>query len=194
MTQSTKTRSRGTGSRRSTSSRRDATAHRPLRPFTLDHWRRWAGLLVLDSGERWVPEPFQDEIVGELFSGVTEVLVDIPEGNGKTTLIGGVALYHGDYTPDAMVPMAASSRDQTGVLFGQAAGFVRRTPGLDQRFRVYEGYRRITCLRTGGRIQVYAADDRTGDGVIPSLAILEELHRHPSLMLYRTWYGKLPKR
>jgi phage terminase large subunit-like protein len=48
--------------------------------------------------------------------------------------------------------------------------------------------------RTGGRIQVYAADDRTGDGVIPSLAILEELHRHPSLMLYRTWYGKLPKR
>jgi phage terminase large subunit-like protein len=108
--------------------------------------------------------------------------------------MGGVALYHADYTPDAMVPMAAASRDQTGILLNQAAGFIRRTPGLDRRFRVYEGYRRIDALRTGGRIQVYAADDRTGDGVIFTLALLEELHRHPDLRLYRTWHGKIEKR
>ena len=163
-------------------------------PLTIDHFRSWASLLVLDSGEQWEPEPFQVEVVSEILAGVEEVWLDVPEGNGKTTLIAGVALYHGDYTAAAAVPMAASSRDQTGVLFGQAAGFVRRTPGLGRRYRVYEGYRRIDCLRTGGRIQVYAAEDRTGDGIIPTLALLEELHRHPDLRLYRTWRGKLAKR
>jgi phage terminase large subunit-like protein len=118
----------------------------------------------------------------------------VPEGNGKSTLMGGVALYHGDYTPDAEVLMAASSRDQCEILFRQASGFVERTPGLRKRFRVFEGYRRIKCLNTGGRIQVFAADDRTGDGVIPTLGLIDELHRHRDLRLYRTWRGKLDKR
>jgi phage terminase large subunit-like protein len=46
----------------------------------------------------------------------------------------------------------------------------------------------------GSRIQIFAADDRTGDGVIPTLALLDELHRHRDLRLYRTWRGKLEKR
>jgi len=129
-----------------------------------------------------------------VFTGVPEAWAVIPEGSGKTTLVGGLALYHGDYTASASVLMAASSRDQCGLLFGQAAGFVSRSPGLEKRFRVYEGYRRIVCLRTEGRIQVFSADDRTGDGVIPTLALLDELHRHKDMRLYRTWRGKLDKR
>src|SRR5262249_32583386 len=46
----------------------------------------------------------------------------------------------------------------------------------------------------GPQIQVFAADDRTGDGVIPTMAIVDELHRHQDLRLYRTWRGKLDKR
>jgi phage terminase large subunit-like protein len=141
-----------------------------------------------------VPEGFQNEFVEDLFSGVPEIWLIVPEGNGKTTLLSGVALYHGDYTPDAAVLMAASSRDQCGLLLSQGIGFVRRSPGFDKRFRTFEGYRRIDCLRTYGQIQVFAADDRTGDGVIPTLALLDELHRHRSLRLYRTWRGKLDKR
>lgn len=118
----------------------------------------------------------------------------IPEGNGKTTLMGAVALYHADYTPEASVVLGASSRDQCEWLHGQAAGFVRRTPGLGKRFRVFDGYRRIKALRSGGKIQVFAADERTGDGVIFTLALLDELHRHRDLRLYRTWRGKARKR
>ena len=50
------------------------------------------------------------------------------------------------------------------------------------------------CSSDLSRLQVFAADDRTGDGVIPTLAICDELHRHRNLRLYRTWVGKLPKR
>jgi hypothetical protein len=49
-------------------------------------------------------------------------------------------------------------------------------------------------MRSGGRLQVFAADDRTGDGVIPTLGILDEEHRHRDMRLKRTWRGKLAKR
>jgi len=173
---------------------RDRTARKPLRPFTTDHFRAYARLMVLDNGSNWDPRDFQLEYVEDLFAGHREVWLIVPEGNGKTTLLGGVALYHGDYTPDAMVPIGASSRDQCQILHDQAAGFVRRSPGFNKRFRVFDGYRRISCLRSSGRIQVFAADDRTGDGVIPTLCLLDELHRHRDLRLYRTWRGKLDKR
>ncbi len=118
----------------------------------------------------------------------------IPEGNGKTTLAALFALYFGDYTPSAMIPIAASSREQAEIMYRQAEGIITRSPELKGRFRAYDGYRRVKCLRTGGRIQVYAADDRTGDGIIPKgLALVDELHRHRDLRLYRTWVGKLDK-
>src|SRR4051812_8085069 len=122
-------------------------------PFTVEHFRGYARLMVLDNGDRWDPEPFQLAIVADIFAGYDEVLVTIPEGNGKTTLMSGVALYHGDYTPSAEVLLAAASREQAERLFSQAGGFVDRSPGFRGRFRVFEGYRRIKCLRTGGRLQ-----------------------------------------
>lgn len=150
--------------------------------------------MVLDTGDYWEPESFQLEVVEDVFSGVDEFWVVIPEGNAKTTLMSGVGLYHGDYTPTAEVLLAAASRDQAGLLFNQAAGFVVRSPGFRDRFRVFEGYRRIKCLRSGGRLQVFAADDRTGDGVIPTLGLVDEPHRARNLALVRTWRGKLHKR
>jgi hypothetical protein len=150
---------------------------------------------VLDDGEPFDPEDFQLELVEDLFAGFTQNWWILPEGSGKTTFLAHVGLYYGDYTPSAMIPIAASSREQAEILYRQGEGFVLRTPGLRERFKCQEGYRRIKCLRTGGRLQVYAADDRTGDGIIPGgVALIDELHRHRDLRLYRTWVGKLVKR
>lgn len=173
---------------------RSSTSSEAPKPFTTEHFRRFANLLVLDSGERWEPEPFQLAFAEDLFSPVPEHWLVVPEGNGKTTLLSGIALYWGLFKPEAAVLMAASSRDQCGLLLSQAIGFVRRSDDVAGAFRTFEGYRRIDCLESGSRIQVFAADDRTGDGVIPDLALLDELHRHRSLRLYRTWRGKLDKR
>lgn len=118
----------------------------------------------------------------------------LPEGNAKTTLLSGVALYHCQFTIDAEIPIGASSRDQAKILHNQAKGFVERSPGMKQHFRVYDGYRKITCRRTRGFTQVFAADSDTGDGIIPTLVLIDELHRHRDMRLYRTWRGKLSKR
>jgi phage terminase large subunit-like protein len=189
----TSTRSTKTNSRRGERGASDRTAHKPLAPFTVDHFRAYGRRLVLDNGDRWEVEPFQLEVVDDLLGGARAVWAVLPEANGKTTLMSGVALYWGDYTPEGFVCMAASSRDQAGWLLRQAIGFVKRSPGMAARFRPYEGYRRIDAKRSGARIQVFAADKETADGVIFDLALIDELHRHKSLDLYRTWLGKTIK-
>lgn len=181
-------------------------------PFTLEHFTHWAAELVLDNGNPWNLEPFQQAFAADLFTGIPECWLIVPEGNGKTTLIAGLALYYCAFAPmPAEIPVAASSREQAGIIYRQAEGFILRSPCLYDlvhsksreakgkrklevpRFVALDGYRRINHY-TGSRIQVFAADERTGDGVIALLAILDELHRHKHLGLYRTWAGKRSKR
>ena len=184
---------------------------RPGDPFTPEHFEEWAYELILDTGDPWRVEPFILDFVTDVFAGFPECWLVVPEGNTKTTTLAGLALYHTEHRPHASVPIAASSREQAEIMYRQAEGFVLRTPRLYQpvesliqvakgktktevpRFVPLEGHRRINHFE-GGRIQVFAADDRTGDGVIPTLGIIDELHRHRNLSLYRTWAGKLLKR
>jgi phage terminase large subunit-like protein len=183
----------------------------PKGPFTLPHFRAWAAELILDNGESFHPEDWQEAFLEDVFAGFPECWLVVPEGNGKTTLIAALALYHCEHRPMASVPVAASSREQAEIVYRQAEGFVLRSERLYDvvhsaiqsakgkrktdvpRFLPLEGHRRINHFE-GGRIQVFAADDRTGDGVIPTLGLLDELHRHRTLGLYRTWAGKLLKR
>jgi phage terminase large subunit-like protein len=164
------------------------------RPFTLAHFRKWTKDLVLDNGALLKLEPFQAAFAKDFFEGRPENWLILPEGNAKTTLLAAVALYHCEFTVDAWAPVGASSRDQARILYRQAAGFVHRTPRLAALFRCYDGYRRIVHKGNGSMIEVFANDDRTGDGVIPTLALIDELHRHRDLSLYLTWSGKLDKR
>ena len=166
-----------------------------LTPFTPEHFRLYTSKLVLDTGQPWELEAFQEKIVLPILEGETEVWAILPEGNAKTTLMAGVALYHCDFTYSPWVPIGASSREQAEILARQAYDMIRRSPGMLQRFRIFEGYREIRSLRNGGRgIKVYAADPSTADGAIPTLALCDEGHRWPDLAVYRLWKGKLNKR
>lgn len=163
------------------------------RPFTVAHFVRWARQLVLDNGEQWKVESFQRAFVKDVFSGIEECWLVVPEGNAKSTLVAGMALYRAQHEEYGFIPVAASARDQAGIVYRQAAGFVKRSE-LEHVFTCQPGYRRVLCPDTNSVIQVYAADASTGDGVIPTFPIVDELHRHPDLELYRTWTGKLGKR
>lgn len=166
----------------------------PETPFTPEHFIRWTSQLELDDGGLLQLEEFQCRFVADLFSGVREAWLVVPEANGKTTLIAALALYHARFREQAYVPIAASAQEQSLILFRQAEGFVRRTDALFDEFDLRPGIREIRCRATGGLIKAKAADERTGDGIIPTLAICDELHRHKDLGLYNTWTGKLVKR
>lgn len=182
-----------------------------LEPFTLEHFRAWASEIVLDDDEYWTLEPFQEAFVEDLFSGRHICWLIIPEGNGKTTLIAGLGLYYCEFKPYAVVLAAAAAVEQAALIYAQAEGMVLRTPRLHAMtesevlkakgkrtterplFECLEGWKRINHA-SGSRFQVRPADASTGDGVIPTLCLIDELHRHRNLALYRTWAGKLRKR
>ena len=100
----------------------------------------------------------------------------------NSTLLSALALYHLVVTPDAECVIAAASRDQAQIMLRQARGFIRRSETL-QRLMVVK-QREITSLVCDGRIRVLASDVDTADGVIPTLALVDELHRHRSADLY----------
>jgi phage terminase large subunit-like protein len=150
----------------------------------LESFARFCAALTLDSGEPMELEPFQRRMLADYFAGAAETLILLPKKNGKSTLLAALALYHLVTTPDAECVVGAASRDQATILYDQAAGFVRRSEGLLKRVSVKRGYREIQATRDAGRIRVLAADVDTADGVIPTLALVDELHRHKSAGLY----------
>lgn len=185
-----------TSRRGSKASTRSRTAHKPLKPFTIDHFRRYASLLVYDDGTTRPPEDWQLAFVEDVFDGRPENWLITPEGNGKTTFTAELCLYGADFSPSPWIPVGAASSKQARILHNQAGGFISRTEGLTKRFRVYDGYLRIISRVNGGvGIEIFAADPKTGDGVIPfPFFVIDEGHRQEDMRLYRLWKGKLRKR
>lgn len=147
---------------------------------------RFAGfcrdVLTVEDGSPLTLHDFQRRMLADLFDGVRETVILVPKKNGKSTLLGALALFHICTTPDAECVIAAASRDQAQIMLRQAQGFIRRSPALQERLTVKQ--REITHNSYGGRVRILASDVDTADGVIPTLALVDELHRHRSDELY----------
>jgi len=165
--------------------------------YSLAGFEQWIerSELLLDNGDEWRLEPFQRELAADILSMPRECWVIIPEGNAKTTLLAGLGLYLGDFAERPWIPIGAAAREQAEIMFGQMSIFVEGSDYLKGRFRVFNGYRKIQCPGGGRGIKVYPWDPKTGDGVIPyPMSLVDELHRHEDLRLYRLWKGKSWKR
>jgi phage terminase large subunit-like protein len=147
--------------------------------------------LVLDTGDRFVLEPFQSKILADFFAGVPQTIIVIPKGNGKTTLLAALALFHLMTTTDAEVIICAASRDQASILLDQARGLVIRSPVGEQ---VWAHQREIRRRDGRGRIRVLASDVDKIDGLIFTLGLIDELHRHTRSELYGIFRDGLDKR
>jgi phage terminase large subunit-like protein len=159
----------------------------------LDRFERFCSLLTIEDGSPFRLEPWQREVVADLLAA-DEGLVLIAKGDGKTTLLAVYALFHLLTVPNAACYCAAASRDQASILYGQASGFVKRSPQLRDHLEVKAGYRRIRSLRDSGVLQVLSADADTADGLLPSLVLVDELHRHRDDSLYSVLRDGLGKR
>lgn len=160
----------------------------------LDHFEAFCRTLTLDNGKRLILEPFQKVILGDYFGGARESLVVIPKKNGKTTLMAALLLYHLAYVDNAAAYLAASSVKQAGICYAMAAGFVKRSAALQRRILVRAGTKELRSRRDDGFAFVLAADADTADGVGPTLAIVDELHRSKSSALYAVFRDGLDAR
>lgn len=105
--------------------------------------------------------------------------VSVAKKNGKSFLIGGLPIYHllmeNEMSPSAYG--AAASKDQAGLVYRAAAELIRRNPMLTSRLKILETTKRIVRRDGGGFYSVLSADGDIQDGIEPSLAIMDELHR-----------------
>jgi phage terminase large subunit-like protein len=122
--------------------------------------------------------PEQLLMLGDYFDGVRETLILLPKKNGKTGLAAALALHHVLTTEYAEAYFAAASRDQAARVLDALSGYVRRSPELSRLVRLKQ--REAIVERNHSFIRVLAADVDTSDGVTPTLAIVDELHRHRS--------------
>src|SRR3990167_10591675 len=111
MTQAISVPLTGTATRRRATTSSGSRSTALSKPFTLAHFRAWAAALILDTGQSWHPEPFQEAFAEDVFAGTSECWLVVPECNGKTTLVAGLALYHTEHRPFGYVAVAASDRE-----------------------------------------------------------------------------------
>lgn len=135
-------------------------------------------------------ERFQRSIVTAAFAAEHELLVLLPRGNGKSRLVGTLAVHHLLTTPRAAIYIAASSREQATVIFDYARD-VAEHPSLEGMLTV-----RHLELRAhdGGRLHVLASDAPKLHGLTPSLAVVDELHAHRDTGVYVALRTALVKR
>lgn len=189
MTAARKSKRKPTKSR--TSSPRSGDGRRQAE---LETFERFCLQLVLPDQKPLTLEPFQHQLLTDFFDGVRETLILIPKKNGKTTLLAALSIYHLLTTPDAACYVGASSREQARILYDEAAGLIRRSPWVDDQVKIQGGYLRILNRSDSGFIKVLAADANTADGVIPTLALIDELHRHKTGDLYAVFRDGLGPR
>lgn len=162
----------------------------------LERFARFCSGLVLEDGEKMLLEDWQRTAFAAYFDGVPESLVIVPKKNGKSSGCAALALWHVLTTPDADCVIVAASREQASLVSEQCAGIVRRTKALRGALRPMGVGREVRGIGkfAGRRLKVLASDANTADGQRPTLAIVDELHRHRTSQLYSVLRDGLPAR
>jgi phage terminase large subunit-like protein len=143
-------------------------------------------------GVRFVPFGWQEQFLRDVFGtlkpdGLRQyqtAYIEIPKKNAKTTTCAGVCLkglY--DETPHgAHVYSAGPTREQAGYIYRIAASMIRQCDRLarvdGKPVKLYDRDKRIYLPTRESFYQALSSDAGYSDGINPSIAVIDEVHRH----------------
>lgn len=148
------------------------------------------------SKGEWAGQPFKllpwqwEEIVRPLFGTLTPdgsrqyrtCYIEVPKKQGKTEVCAAIALYmltnDGEEGPEVYV--AASDREQAGILYQAASAMARANPTLARNLKCLDSRKRIVYAKKNGFLQVLSHESYTKHGLSPSCVIVDEIHAHPN--------------
>lgn len=152
------------------------------------HLRLFEGL---HAGEPFELQPWQQFIIGELFGwkqadGMRRFrrsYVETAKGNGKTPMAAGICLYGllADGEQGAEIYSAAVTRDQAGIMFGDAKKMVNASPALQRRVEV--NVHNLSVLATNSFFRPISSEAKSLDGKRVHMGGVDELHEHPSAVV-----------
>lgn len=183
--------------------------------FSKDHAERICRFIELaphikgpaaSRGELMRLEPWQVFILSTAFGWVDvegnrrfrRVYVEVPRGNGKSSLSSPVGLYMTvlDGEAGAEVYSAATTRDQARIVFRDAQAMARKMEPFRKRFGVDVTAQAIVQMKSSSSFKALSADGHTLDGLNIHCAVVDELHAHKSRDVYdvlETGLGKRPQ-
>jgi phage terminase large subunit-like protein len=153
---------------------------------------RFFSLLHHSKGE-WAGQPvtlalWQQFIVASVYGWKRKdrtrrfrtVYEELPRKNGKTTKCSGIGIYGlvADQEPGAEIYAAATRKDQARLIFDEARRMVRSSPLLRGKVGIFK--LNLSVDGTASKFEPLSSDDRTLDGLNPSLVLIDELHKHKS--------------
>lgn len=147
------------------------------------------------AGERLTLEPWQSFILTTAFGWLRRdnskrrfrrAYIEVPRGNGKTTLSDGPALYcgFGEKEGGAEIYSAARTRDQAKVAFAAAQAMLRRATDLRKALGIDVEAHRIIQMRSNSYFEALSADADSLDGKNVHFALIDELHAHRDRSVY----------
>lgn len=166
----------------------------------MDYFAEWCEENLKHSVDRWAGTPviwegwqrnFFEELLACNDEGIpywSSCALVVPRKNGKTLMLGALALYRLIEDHDQPeVLLAAATDKQAGRLFEQCINFLRKNPRLDEQVHRRESVGEIVNPTTGGKIIRLPSSGETLDGFNPSLAICDELHAWDTPTRRRVW-------
>lgn len=163
--------------------------------FRVDEVERVVGfferVLCLEGGKPFHLQPWQVFIVGSLFGWHTKdgsrrfrtAYIETAKGQGKSPLAAGIGLTALciDDEPAAEVYSAAVSRDQASIVFKDAQRMVSESAALGQV--VDNDAHALSIKRTHSVMRALSSESRGLDGKRVHVALIDELHEHPSSLV-----------
>ncbi|MFF3671700.1 terminase large subunit [Microtetraspora malaysiensis] len=152
-------------------------AGQPLRP---DPWQIAYILAPVFGWVRW------DDDAGDYVRIVNSLYVELPRKNGKSTLLGGIAIYltAADGERGAQVVAAATNERQAGFVFQPIKQLAERAPALKKHVKPYK--KRIVHPKSGSYFEVVSSVADAQHGANLHGAVVDELHVHKDPELVET--------
>lgn len=127
-----------------------------------------------------------DKDCGSWVRVVRELYVDVPRKNGKSTLLGGLAIYMtaADGEQGAEVVAAATTKEQAGFVFAPVKTLAEKAPALKGHVRAYAS--RIVHPASASYFAVIAAAADAQHGANLHCVVIDELHVHKDAALVET--------
>ncbi len=168
---------------------------RVLRSFgLLRHTKgKWAGRsLVLDPWQvAYIIAPVFgwvrfDKDADRWVRVIRELYVDVPRRNGKSTLLGGIAIYMtaADGESGAEVLAAATTTAQAGFVFAPIKAMCQKAPALKGHLRAYAG--KVVHPSSGSYFQAISSVADAQHGASVHCAVIDELHVHKAADMVET--------
>lgn len=167
----------------------EAKANRPIK-FIEAFCRHSKGEL---AGKPLILDLFQKAYISALFGFIdkdtgrrryTESFFFVGRKNGKTTMLGAIALYMlmADGESGSEVYSVASKRDQANILFDQAHEMIKQSPDLNKNIRKRKSD--LYFPHNFSKMQSLGKNSNSLDGLNAHLVVIDELHSIQDRNLY----------